>query len=258
MRLPALFCACLLLFGPLAAHADPVPVRYLQGASHGFLLLRDSNGKVIAVGDSLADVHGDRVTSRLVFHFRDGSLDDDTTVYTQRGVFRLLTDHHVQRGPSFPKPMDMSIDVASGTVIIREPGKDGQEKVKNEHVDLPPDLANGLWLTLIENIRPSTEQTTVPLVVALNGARVVHIVIKPADIETFTVGGTKRKTQRFEVKVDLGGITGVVAPLVGKQPKDHQFWILEGTAAPGFVRGEGQFYEDGPVWRVDQTSPRMP
>ena len=253
----ALLCG-FVLGGVQLAHADSIPVRYLQGASHGFLLLRDLDGKVLAVGDSMQVVQGDRVISRLTFHFRDGSLDDDQAVYTQRGVFRLLRDHHVQRGPSFPKPMDMSIDVASGMVTTREPGKDGQEKVKSEHVDLPPDLANGIFLTLIENIRPTTEKTTLPFVVSLNGARVIQLAVKPADAEKFYVVANARKALRFEVRVELGGVVGVVAPLIGKQPHDFQFWILEGTEAPGFVREEGQFYEGGPVWRIDPTRPRIP
>ncbi len=258
MRLPAFFCALAFAAASVQALADPVAVRYPQGAAHGFLVLRDQNNKVLAVGDSMQSIHGDRVTSQLIFHFRDGSIDDDKSVYTQHGVFRLLTDHHVQRGPSFPKPMDMTVDTASGTVTMREPGKDGQEKSKSEHLDLPPDVANGIWLTLIENIRPTTAQTFIPTVVPVGGARLIHLVVKPAGVETFHVGGSLRKAQRFEVRLDLGGVVGAVAPLIGKQPHDQQFWILEGEAAPGFVHGEGQFYEGGPIWHVDQTSPRIP
>lgn len=82
--------------------ADPVPVRHVQGSAHGFVALRTLEGTSIAVGGMTQVVDGDRVTSRLVFHFRDGSVDDDTTVFTERGVFLLITDHHVQRGPPSP------------------------------------------------------------------------------------------------------------------------------------------------------------
>jgi hypothetical protein len=66
-------------------------------------------------------VHGDRVTSRLIFRFRDGSIDDDVTVFTQRRVFRLVSDHHIQRGPSFPKPLDFLIEMPSGTLPFGQP-----------------------------------------------------------------------------------------------------------------------------------------
>jgi hypothetical protein len=98
------------------------------------------------VGDLFQVVRGDQVTSRLLFRFKDGSVDDETAVFSQRGDFQLITDHHIQKGPSFPHPMDLSIDVRSGQVTVRSPGKDGKEEVKSEHLDLTPDLVNGLIL----------------------------------------------------------------------------------------------------------------
>lgn len=90
--------ASALLSGKLTA--DPVPVRHPQGSSHGFLALKTLEGTRIATG--------------VIFRFRDGSIDDDTTVFSQRGVFRLISDHHIQRGPSFPKPIDVLIEASTG------------------------------------------------------------------------------------------------------------------------------------------------
>jgi hypothetical protein len=42
----------------------------------------------------------------------------------------------------------------------------GKEEVKSEHLDLPPDLVNGLVLSIAKNIRPDTPETKVPMVVA--------------------------------------------------------------------------------------------
>lgn len=258
---PRYLCACtlaaLLAFFSHQATADSVPVRYPQGSMHGFLVLKSLDGKIIATGDATQMVHGERISSRLLFHFRDGSIDDDQAEYTQRGVFRLERDHHIQRGPIFPKPIDISVDVPSGTVESREPGDGGKEKVTTKHMDLPPDLANGIWLTLIENIPASASETTMPYVAAFNGARLIQISIKPVDVATFSVGGSRRKAQHFRARVKLGGVTGVIAPLIGKQPHDLDFWLMEGNQAPGFVREEGQFFEGGPVWRIEQVSPVM-
>src|SRR3954447_22795138 len=90
--------------------AEPIKVRHRQGSAHGFVVLKTLEGTRIATGDMTQVVHGDRVTSRLVFRFRDGSLDDDVTVFSQRDVFRLVSDHHIQRGPTFPKPTDVLIN----------------------------------------------------------------------------------------------------------------------------------------------------
>ena len=62
-----------------------------QGSAHGFLALKTIEGTTIAIGDVTQVIHGDRVTSRVTFHFRDGSLDDDITVFSQRRVFRLVS-----------------------------------------------------------------------------------------------------------------------------------------------------------------------
>ena len=98
----------------LSLSAEPIPVRYVQGSSHGFVALKTLDGVTIATGESTQTVRRGQVTSRLIFHFKDGSVDDDVTVFTQQGVFRLISDHHIQHGPSFPKPIDFLIDMTTG------------------------------------------------------------------------------------------------------------------------------------------------
>jgi hypothetical protein len=82
--------------------AEPVSVRYREGSVQGFLALRTLEGKVLAAGDLTQIIHGDRVVSHLVFRFKDGSVDDETAVFSQHGTFRLISDHHIQKGPIFP------------------------------------------------------------------------------------------------------------------------------------------------------------
>jgi len=101
---------------------------------------------------------GDRLISELVFHFKDGSVDDEITIFSQRDHFRLLSSHHVQKGPAFPHPMDVSIDGSTGEVRVRST-ENGKDKVQTKHLDLPPDLANGLIFTILKNIRPDTPET---------------------------------------------------------------------------------------------------
>src|SRR6478672_6575314 len=77
-----------------------------------------------------ATSRGGRVTTRLVFRFKDGSISDETAVYSQRGHFRLISDHAMQRGPAFEHPVEMTIDVASGVVTVRHHNDHGEEKVE--------------------------------------------------------------------------------------------------------------------------------
>jgi hypothetical protein len=57
------------------------------------------------------------------------------------------------------------------------------------------------------------------------------------------------------VKVELGGVAGVVAPLVGKQPPDSHVWILGGEV-PAFLKAELPLYPNGPSCRIELASPR--
>jgi hypothetical protein len=165
LRCWSLFAAAAFALLP-AAPAGPIPVRHVEGTVHGFLVLR-TQGRVLAVGDLFHHVvRGDRVTSRLLFRFKDGSVDDETTVLLSTREFPLIGNHHTQKGPSFPEPMDLSIDVRRGQVIIRSTGQDGKAEVKSEHMDLPSDLVNGLVLSIAKKIRSDTPETKVSMLVA--------------------------------------------------------------------------------------------
>lgn len=231
------------------AHAEPIRVRYPQGSAHGFLALKTLDGSTIATGEVTQTVRGDEVTSRLVFRFRDGSRDEDLTVFTQRHTFRLVSDHHIQHGPSFPKPIDVLIDGVTGQITSR--AEDG--KVKGEHLELPPDVSNGLPPNLLLNLLPSTPETNISYVAPGAKPRLVHLSIKPTGRLVFTVGGMRRKATDFTVHVELGGMTGVIAPMIGKEPADYHIWIMAGNP-PAFVREEGQLYQGGPIWRMEQIS----
>jgi hypothetical protein len=197
------------------------------------------------------------VTSRLVFHFKDGSLQDETVVYSQRQRFHLISDHMIQKGPAFPQPLEMSINAASGRVTVRYTDEHGKEKVEDEHLDLPADLANGLILTLLKNVTPATAPKKIAYVAATPKPRLVKLEISGAGEDAFTTGGTGRKATHYVLKVDIGGLSGLVAPLVGKQPPDSHVWILGGEA-PAFVKAEQPMYMGAPLWRIELASPVWP
>jgi hypothetical protein len=89
------------LLWPWPVAAAPVAVRFAEGLTHGFLLLRTVDGRLIASGDLLQVARGGKVESRMVFRFKDGSLFDETVVFTQRRVFAMQSYHLLQRGPAF-------------------------------------------------------------------------------------------------------------------------------------------------------------
>jgi hypothetical protein len=240
-----------------APSAEPVLVRHVEGLVHGFLSLRSPGGDVLANGDLIQDTRGDRVTSRLMFHFKDGSLNDETAVFTQRGHFRLLSDHLVQKGPAFEQPLEMTIDASTGHVTVRYKNDRGEEKVEDEHLKLPPDLANGMIPTLLKNVQRDAVPPSVSMVVATPKPRLVKIAISVAGTEPFSIAGSARQAAHYVLKVEIGGLAGLIAPLVGKQPPDSHVWILEGEA-PAFVRSEAPMFMGGPVWETELESPVWP
>ena len=252
-------CVAVLLLGPVASgalRAETVAVAYPEGVVRGFLLLKSLDGAVVANGDLTQSARGDRVTSRLVFHFKDGSLQDETCVFSQSGRFQLVSDHLVQRGPSFPDPIDVWVDAKGGQVKVRY-REDGKEKTLEERMEMPADLANGMVLTLLKNLPPGPDAPTVSMVVATPKPRLVKLVVTRVGDEPFAVARRSYSATRFRVHVDIGGLAGVVAPLIGKQPKDTAVWIVGGDA-PGFVQSEGPFFQGGPIWRMELAAPDYP
>src|SRR5262245_17105321 len=241
----------------LPAAAEQVAVRTSEGEARGFLVLSTLAGKQVASGELIRVAQGSRVTSRLVFHFSDGSLNDETTVFTQRRRFRLISYHLVQRGRSFKEPMEMSIEPSAGRVTVHTLDDDGEPKVHIEEMKLPDDLANGMMLTLLKNISPETPSTTVSMVAPGRKPRLVKLIITPAAQEPFSTAGTERRATNYLIKVDIPGVAGVLAPLVGKQPPDSHVWILGGEA-PAFVKSQYPLFADGPLWRMELVSPVWP
>jgi hypothetical protein len=242
---------------PPVSSAQQVAVKYKEGLVHGFLVLRTLNDETIAAGDLAQHVSGDRVTIHVVYHFKDGSVQEETTVFTQRGSFRLLSDHLLQKGPAFKRTTDLSINCSTGQVTVRYTDDEGREKVITDRLKLPADLANGVVLTMLKNIPSATPKTTLSMVVATPKPRLVKLVISPEGEDAFSVTDSARKAVRFDVKVDIGGVAGLVAPIIGKEPPDTHVWLLEGEA-PAFVKYEGPQYEGGPIWRIELTSPTWP
>ncbi len=244
--------------------AAPVTVRHTEGLLHGFLVVSTTEGDPVALGDLTQVSRGDRVTTHVVFRLKDGSVYDETTIFSQRGSFQLLNYHLQQKGPAFQYPMDMSIDGSSGQVTVHytddskesEKGKE-KEKVASNRMRVPPDIANGLIFTLLKNVRPGEPLPALSMVVATPKPRLVKLAITPQGEEPFSIGDSKHTAMHYVIKVKIGGVAGAIAPLLAKQPPDIHVWILGGEA-PVIVKSEGPLSVGGPSWRIEMTSPVWP
>jgi hypothetical protein len=116
------------------------------------MVARSSDGKIIAHFEIVQTVQGDEVTMRLIYHFLDGSIDEETTTYSQQETFRLVRNHHVQKGPFFTKPVDFAVDATTGMATNNTVDRNGKAHTESEHLDLPDDVANGFIGTLLLNV----------------------------------------------------------------------------------------------------------
>jgi len=253
--LTALVLVALLLSHP--AFPQSIEVKHTEGITHGFLILRSLEGRVLASGDQIQTVEGNQVATETVFHFKDGSLHDEASVYLQDHTFRMVSYHLIQKGPSFPHPIDASLDISRNEVSIHaSEKKQGKDAV--EHTDLTPELVNGIVTTVLKNIPPDAAGIKLPMLVLSAKPRMVQLAIKSIDTKTtFTINGSHRKALHFQIHIDLGGVAGVFAPLVGKKLPDIHIWLSAGRA-PTFLRSQGPLFEGGPIWRIDLAAPQMP
>jgi hypothetical protein len=228
------------------AAAEQIPVRHIQLPMHRFMVARSEAGKMLARGEFTQAVQGDEVTLRMIYHFEDGSIDDETTTYRQQGTFRLVRNHHIQKGPFFAKPVDYEVEAATGIATTRTEDKNGKVRVESEHISLPDDVANGFVGTLLLNVPPSATPFRVGMLAPVGGGRLIRILITPEGEQPFQATGQTLKAAVFRIHPELGGIVGVIAQLIGLQPKDVMVWVLEGEQ-PAVVRIVGQLGGYGPV-----------
>jgi len=240
---------------PLAA--GPVPVRFAEGSLHGFLVLGTPKDVPIASGDLLQVGRDGEVKSRLVFHFKDGSVFDETLVFTQRNVFILQSYHLVQRGPVFPEDTEISLERASGKYHVKTRAhKDGREKVRDGTLDLPLDTYNGMVLTVVKNLSGGAG-ATVHMVAFTPAPKLIKLNMISAGEQKILVGGSEKTATHYVLKPMLGIWLKLFASLLGRMPPDNHAWIVTADV-PAFVKFEGPLYMNGPVWRIELTSPRWP
>jgi hypothetical protein len=262
LRTSVAFCASVAaLSGPATSRAAsdpsaaPIDVRHREGELHGFLVLRDLAGRDLAAGELLQNVDGDRVSVRVVFRFHDGSISDETVVYSQKDTFKVLRDRLTQKGQFFRRALELDIDGESGEVTVHSVER-GKEKVYREHIDLPPNLVNGIVPIVLKNV-DERSQTTLSMIVATPKPLLVTLIVRPGPEMPFSFAGTRRNAREFVLHVELGGAKGVFASLLGKRPPDSHVWIVGGPA-PVFVRAQQPFFADGPEVRIELVGPHWP
>lgn len=228
------------------AWADPVAVRFAEGVTRAFPVLKSTDGRTLAHGEIVQVSRGDQVDSRLTFRYLDGSQYDERVVFSQRGVFTLLSYRLRQHGPSFPESIDAFVDRDSGRYTVRyKGGPDSEEEILNGRIEMPADTYNGLLTTVLKNL-PGGQSATVHIMAFTPKPRTIKMLLAPSGEEMLPMGGFPMPVTKFTLRPQLG----MFASLLVTDLPEVKCWILGGDA-PAFVKFEGPLYFMGPIWRIE-------
>ena len=240
------------------ASAEPVLVKKREGVVHGFLVLKSLEGEILADGD-LVQVPRERgIESRLTFHFGDGSLHDERVFFSQDRSFLLESYQLVQKGPSFPKSLEVTLDRDERRYEIRHfPEDGGKVETLEGELELPRDTYNGMFFILLKNLPAQAAKTEVSMVAFTPEPRVLSLEISSQGEETFSIGKRTSRAVHYALNPEVRGLTGLLAELFGKDPEPLHTWMVRGDA-PTFVKFQGFLYQGGPVWSIELASPTWP
>lgn len=252
---PLILTAVLLEPNPLTAAA--VPVRFVEGVTHGFLQLRTVDGALIASGDLLQAVRGGQVEKRMVFHFKDGSVFEEAALFTQHQVYAMQSYRLVHRGPVFNEDAEISLERATGKYRVKTKAhRDGREEVLDGTLEVPSDVYNGMVLTVVKDLPKGTSET-VHYVAFTPTPRLIQLDLVSAGEHRVLVGELAKTAVHYVLKPRLGIWLKLFASLAGRVPPDEDVWVVT-DEVPAFVRFEGPLTMGGPVWRIELASPRWP
>jgi hypothetical protein len=253
VALVLLFCVALAVS---PAGAEPIAVRQPEGLTHGFVTVRDMDGKRIGDGEVTQSLVGKHLYLHVNIRFIDGSRHEDKVTFDTSGTLRLVKEVLVQKGPSFATQVETTVDPVKGTVRVAYTDEKGKSDTIEEQMDIPADVGNGLLLAAVKHADPSGVESAISWVAATPTPRLVKLIISALGKEPVTHGTIKAETIHYVVKTRIGGLAGLVAPLIGKQPPDIHVWMLAG-GAPGFLKFQGPLQNEGPIWTIEMSAPRM-
>ena len=257
--------ACAVLITVIAAlvstpvYAAPVAVRFPEGMTHGFLLVRSLAGEILGRGEMTQVIKkGDLVESQLVFRFKDGSMHDERVAFSQQRVFTMVSYRLVQRGPSFPDQIDVSVDRGTAAYTVRaQVGEDGKEEVLTGKFDLPKDVYNGMLIIISKNLQKGADET-VSVLSFTPVPQVIKVQLRAIAEQPVQIGEVSSKATPYVFTPQIGMIKEFFGKAIGKLPAEFHYtcWIMN-DKIPSFVQFEGPLQLMGQIVRIELVSPRV-
>jgi len=240
-------------------YAAPIAVKFPEGMTHGFLLVRSLAGEILGQGEMIQTLkEDDLIESQLVFRFKDGSLHDERVAFSQQRVFTMISYRLVQRGPSFPDQIDVSVERGTAAYTVRsQEGEDGKEEVLTGQVDLPKDVYNGMLITMSKNLQKGANET-VSVLAFTPTPQVIKVQLRAIDEQPVQIGEVSRKATQYIFTPQIGMIREFLGKAIGKLPAEFHYtcWIMI-DKIPSFVQFEGPLQLMEQIVRIELVSPRL-
>lgn len=240
----------------MPAEAKPVDVQLKEGVTQGYIKVSVPAGETIAEGEvSQVAAGAERVVGRMLLRFHNGSHYDETVIFSQNRTFKLLRYSVEQKGPSFPDAFHFELDGATGAYTITELPHSKERPARTGKLELPPDVYNGMTVTLLKNL-PESGQVSFHMLSIGRTPALFPVVVRAEDVETVKTGERKGEALHYTLRPTVGWFTRSLAWLFSETIPEYNFWLIKHDV-PAFARFEGSLYRGGPIWRIEQVSPRM-
>ena len=235
------------------AEATPVEARFPEGEAHGNLLVRSLAGETIGQGEMTQVIkEGDLIENRLVFRFKDGSLQDEKVIFSQLGMFTLMSYRLVQHGPSFPEQLDIAIDRDTGEYTIKKRTQEKEDVVAGK-TDLPKDVYNGMLITVSKNLQGADGMVSILAFTPM--PHVIKVQLLAIAPEPVAIDDQASKATQYIFKPQIGMIQELLGKAAGRLPSQFRYdcWIMV-NETPSFVKFEGALQPMGPIVRIEPVS----
>ena len=132
-----------------------------------------------------------------------------------------------QRGPSFPSAVALSLDRKSGAYHVQSLETERPTLLSSGRLHLPPDVCNGMVLTLLRNL-PSGGDETVHFVAFTPEPKVVTLRLLPVNTATIRIGDMAKQVTQYVLEPKLGRLTPLFGKLLGALPQEFNYrvWLL--------------------------------
>lgn len=247
--------AFLALFNP-RAEATPIEVRLKEGVTQGYLSVSVPGGPRIAEGEvSQVATGADRLVSRMVLRFNDGSRYNETVIFSQQKVFKLLRYSVDQKGPSFAQELHFDLDGATGAYTVVEGAASKEKSSRTGNMELPPDVYNGMTVMVLKNL-PESGQASFSIVSVDQEPTLYPVMVRPIDVDAVKTGNRKGEAVHYVLQPTVKWLKRALVWLFSKTIPEYHFWLITHDV-PAFTKFEGPLYTGGPIWRIEQISPRL-